>query len=241
MTQQTAPEELFNKQAARSYNARNHKISAINDNLHLLIRLVLKDLPEQAKILCVGIGTGNDIFALAEEYPEWKFLGVDPSEDMLDVCQSRILENDLQSRCALVQGYLSDIPETEPFDTVLCLLVTHFITDATERQALFSDMAQRLKPGGCLINADISGDPSAPHFPSMLEAWKNMHRYTGASEEKIEGMLKAIREHVAILPPATIEGFLRQAGLPLPVLFFQSLLIHAWYSQKPREEMPFSE
>ena len=52
--------------------------------MHFLIGLVLKELPTDARILCVGVGTGAEIFSLAEEYPEWTFVGVDPSADMLE-------------------------------------------------------------------------------------------------------------------------------------------------------------
>ena len=38
--------------------------------LHLLIRLVLRELPTRARVLCVGVGTGVEIVALSDAFPE---------------------------------------------------------------------------------------------------------------------------------------------------------------------------
>lgn len=224
--------ELFGQSAAETYDERFRKIHAINDNLHLLIRLILDGLPSEASVLCVGVGTGADIIGLADAFPGWRFTGVDPSGHMLAVCRERLQERSLLPRCELVQGYLDDIPEEPRFDAVLCLLVTQFVKDAAARREMFRGMAQRLKPGGYLINAEISDDMGSPEFQDMAEIWKAMHRFTGASEQKAQGVIQALREHVAVEPPSVIEGYLRQGGLALPVQFFQSLLIRAWYSRK---------
>src|SRR5690606_38346630 len=118
------------------------------------------------------------------------------------------------------------------FDAVLCLLVTQFVTDAAQRQKMFDDMAGQLKAGGYLINAEISGDMSSAKFRDIFEKWKAMHRYAGARAEDAENMFNALKEHVAVVPPAAIERHLETSGFSQPVQFFQSLLIHAWYSRK---------
>lgn len=225
--------ELFGKSAAETYDERFSKTRAIKDNLHLLIRLILDGLPSDASILCVGIGTGDDIIGLADAFPAWTFTGVDPSVHMLEVCRNRLQEHSLLSRCELVHGYLDDIPEVPRFDAVLCLLVTQFVKDAVARSGMFRGMAERLKPGGILINSEISDDMGSPEFQDMAEIWKAMHRFTGASEQKAQGVIQALRDHVAVEPPSVIKGYLRESGLALPVQFFQSLLIRAWYSRKP--------
>lgn len=225
--------ELFGKKAAESYDARFEKIQAVNHCLHLLIRLVLDDLPEQASVLCVGVGTGADILGLAQARPRWRFTGIDPSEHMLAVCRQRLERQGLLPRCQLVHGHLADVPEEPRHDAVLCLLVSQFVTDRAQRRELFRGMGARLRPGGCLVNAEISGDMESPEFRSMAEKWKAMHRLTGASEEQAAGVIRALREHVAVEPPNVIEGYLRAAGLGLPVQFFQSLFIRAWYAGKP--------
>lgn len=70
--------EFFDKQASETYDQRIKPIAPIIDNLHFLIRLILKDLPSDAHILCVGVGTGTEILELAQAFPYWRFTGIDP-------------------------------------------------------------------------------------------------------------------------------------------------------------------
>lgn len=74
--------------AARVYDERNRQLAPIADNMHFLIRLILKNAPMRARVLCVGVGTGAEILSLSKSFPEWTFVGVDPSTGMLDVYPS---------------------------------------------------------------------------------------------------------------------------------------------------------
>ena len=169
---------------------------------------------------------------LAQAFPSCRFTGVDPSAWMLDVCRKRLHQAGLLTRCELYHGYLSDFPKIEQFDAILCLLVAHFLKDSQERQALFNGMTTRLKVTGYVIHAEISYDLSAMEFPDIGEKWKALHRVAGASEERVANILKTLQEDVAVLPPASTEHLFRNSGLPMPIPFFQSLLIRAWYAQK---------
>lgn len=224
--------KFFDKTSSESYDARARKIGAINDNLHLMIRIVLNDLPADARILCVGVGTGTEIVMLAADHPERTFVGVDPAAAMLDVARDKLVANGLQDRCTLVNGYVSDVPLGENFDAVLCLLVTHFIKDVSERQEMFDAMASRLKKGGYMITADISGDTNTAEFNNIFEKWKTMHQFAGAPADKLAKIQDDLQKHVSVLPPAAIEAFYRNSGFACPVRLCQSLLITAWYAQK---------
>ncbi|WP_232288441.1 class I SAM-dependent methyltransferase [Anaeromyxobacter sp. K] len=61
----------------------------MRDALHLVTRLALGELPAQARILCVGAGTGAELLSLAAAFPGWRFTAVDPSEPMLRRCRAR--------------------------------------------------------------------------------------------------------------------------------------------------------
>jgi tRNA (cmo5U34)-methyltransferase len=45
-------------------------------------------------------------------------------------------------------------------------------------------------------------------------------------------MRHQLEEIIAVISPAETEHLLRNSGLPMPVQFFQSLLIRAWYGRK---------
>lgn len=224
--------EFFNRNTAAGYDDRAQRIASIMDNLHFLIRLILQELPHDARILCIGVGTGSEIIRLAETFPQWRFTGVDPSAAMLDVCRRRIEENDLSSRCELIHGYVQDVADMEAFDGALCLLVAHFLK-GVDRQALFDGITRRMRPSAYLINAEIGFDLDSPEFDSMLEQWKAVHRHAGATDENLAGMRHQLEEIIAVVPPETTEALMRNSGLSLPVQFFQSLLMRAWYSRKP--------
>ncbi len=221
----------FTKEHSQAYDARNSKLAPISANLHFLMRMVLEDLPANARILCIGVGTGADIFALAEAFPNWTFTGVDPSADMLDVCAERLQQAGLQHRCTLIHGYVQNAPADEPFDAAISLLVAHFIKPE-DRSDFFSQMASRLKTGGYLVNAEISADLDAPEFPVLLEDWKKVQTLMGATPESLANLAQTLRTGLSVLPPRQTEKILRQSGIPKPVQFFQSFLIHGWYGQK---------
>ncbi|ESQ74077.1 hypothetical protein ABENE_23765, partial [Asticcacaulis benevestitus DSM 16100 = ATCC BAA-896] len=98
--------DIFNGEFSRRYDAGNARFNTISDNLHFLIALLLKDLPVNAHILCVGVGTGTEMIHLARQNPSWRFTGVDPSVDMLAVCAAKLRQAKISERCTLVEGYL---------------------------------------------------------------------------------------------------------------------------------------
>ncbi len=51
-------------------------------------------------------------------------------------------------------------------------------------------------------------------------------------EDDIEKMRAAYGRDVAVLPPQEVASIIASAGFDTPVLFFQNLLIHAWYSRR---------
>lgn len=228
---------FFDQKFSESYDERNRNLSPVFKNLHFLIGLVLADLPDNSHILCVGVGTGEEIVALSGAHPGWQFTGIEPSAPMAGICGEKIQKMGLADRCTILNGYLSDFDDSAKYDAILCLLVTHFIIDHDERQSMFNDMYIRLKSGGYLINADISDDMDSPEFQSIFGKWKVMHKSSGASEQNLEHMEKALATQVAVVSKNKMESFLRVAGFTLPVQFFQSLLIRAWYSKKDDPEM----
>ncbi len=223
--------DFFNEALSKGYDEKNSKLAAISDTMHFLIRLILKDLPAQARILCVGVGTGAEIFSLTQDHPEWRFVGVDPSSSMLDVCRKRLKDAGMEERCDLIHGYAEDVPEGENFDAVLSILVGHFVK-REERASFYSTMQKRLKPGGFLINTEISSDLDSPEFPSLLKQWEKVQTLMGATPESLKALPDVLRNTLCVLPPSDVENLIREGGISLPVRFFQSFMIGGWYGKK---------
>lgn len=221
------PAQPFDAQHAASYDERWAPLAPLRDSLHLQMRFILQELPAAARVLCVGVGTGAELLALARAFPGWHFVALDPSAPMLDVCRRKAVEAGVADRCEFHAGYLPDLPPGEPFDAATTILVSQFITDRTRRTDFFRDIARRLRPDGLLVTADLTAAPAGRH-ESLLVLWSQMMRHIGASEAQIQAMLASYGRDVALLPAPALEALLTQAGFVRPVRFSQSLLIHAW-------------
>ncbi|MDH4571428.1 class I SAM-dependent methyltransferase [Salinicola endophyticus] len=222
---------LFDQQAA-SYDQQWAKTSPIRNCLHLLLGSLFADLPAEARILCVGVGTGDELFYLASQHPGWRFTAVEPSGRMLDVCRERAEKEGVTSRCTFHEGYLESLPTAELHDAATCLLVSQFITNLDERSGFFRGIAAKLNSGGILASADLASDIASPEYDVLLHAWMNMMSAADVSEEMMARMRHAYAHDVGVLPPARIASIIEAGGFELPVPFFQAGLIHAWLSRR---------
>jgi len=217
--------------AAKLYDERNRQLAPIMNNLHFLIRLILKNAPIRARVLCVGVGTGAEILSLSETFTEWTFVGVDPSIGMIDVCRERLNNAGVINRCELINGFVHDVPEGENFDVVVSILVGHFV-NRDDRLNYYSAMVSRLCPNGILINTEICFDLNSQQFPLMLKNWEAVQSLMGATPESLANLSTLLREMLTILSPDEIEMLLNQSGITLPVRFYQAFMIHGWYGIK---------
>lgn len=55
----------FDAQHAAAYDDRWAPLAPMRDSLHLQMRFILQRLPERARVLCAGVGTGAELLALA--------------------------------------------------------------------------------------------------------------------------------------------------------------------------------
>lgn len=221
---------FFTKEVAQRYDERNSRLNRISEAMHFLIGLVLKNLPEKSKVLCVGAGTGAEIIFMAEAFPQWSFVALEPSLDMLNICRERVQALGYAERCEFFHGYINDYEPGE-FDAVLSVLVAHFIKKE-DRQAFFNNMTSRLRTGGCLINVELSYDLDSPDFAQMLKGWEEVQRLMGATPESIAALPALLRNTLHILQPSATESFMRASGIAMPVRFFQALMMCGWYGTK---------
>ncbi len=132
--QQDELKALFNQQAA-SYDTQWAKTAPIRHCLHLLLGSMFAELPEEARILCVGVGTGDELFYLASRHPGWHFTALEPSGAMLEVCRRRAEEEGVTDRCDFHEGYLGSLAPGELHDAATCFLVSHFMLDQGSARA----------------------------------------------------------------------------------------------------------
>lgn len=222
-------QKIFDQQAA-SYDQQWHKLAPLRETLQLLMGAVFADLPEDANMLCVGVGTGSEMFSLAQRFPGWRFTAVEPSSGMLSVCRQRAEELGMTERCTFHEGYLDSLPAAQSFHGATALLVSQFLMERETRCDFFRGIAQRLRPDGILVSSDLSADIHSAAYASLLKTWLRMMRGADVSPEDMERIRAAYGKDVAVVPATEIEAIIADGGFQSPVRLFQAGLIQAWYS-----------
>ena len=222
---------IFDQQAA-GYDKQWARMAPIRDCLYFLLAPIFADLPAEARILCVGAGTGAEMAHLAATFPRWRFTAVDPSGAMLEVCRKRAEAEGYLSRCDFHEGYVESIPLDDLYDGATCFLVSQFILSQKARSEFFGAIAKRLRPGGVLASCDLASDISTRDYDALLRAWLILMSAAGVQAEMLERMRTAYAKDVAVLAPEVIASIIEAGGFEPPVQFFQAGLMHAWFSKR---------
>ncbi len=222
---------LFDQQAAH-YDSQWAKTSPIRDCLHLLVDSLFAELPEDARILSVGAGTGAELAFLAARHPQWRFTVVEPSGGMVAVCRERAAADGFLARCSFHEGYLDTLEAGEAHHAATCFLVSQFLLERDARVAFFAGIAARLLPGGILASTDLAADIDSDDYEVLLRAWLAMMATAEVTPDAVARMRQAYANDVGVLPTGDIAGMIEAAGFAPPLRFFQAGLIHGWRSQR---------
>jgi tRNA (cmo5U34)-methyltransferase len=228
------PDELidvFDRQAA-TYDKRSEKIAPLRAALIYVLESLFDELPADARILCVGVGTGVELEPLARRFPQWTFTCVEPSGPMLDVCRQRAARAGFAERCRFHQGFLDSLPPTTSFDAATCFLVSQFVLDQDARRGFFRGIADRLRVGGMLASCDLAADTASDSYDALLKAWVRMMGATDASAEALARTRAAYERDVAVLPPARVAAIIEAGGFEEHAQIFQAGLLHAWWCRR---------
>ncbi|WP_137937233.1 class I SAM-dependent methyltransferase [Chitinivorax sp. B] len=179
-------------------------------------------LPDTAKVLVVGCGTGTEIVQLAALHPAWHFTGVDLSADMLNVAQGRCVQLGIQERVTLQCGQLTTLPSTPSHDAALLILVMHFLPDQGEKRDMLDHIVQRLKPGAPLVLVDLM----EPADSMEREALRHACSQLGMDDDMVATMMHKLEQDFYPLSTPRLATLLAESGFQVPVRFFQSLGIH---------------
>ena len=219
----------FGEAQARGYDERWRHTLPIRDALHLLLHTAFLPLPENARILCVGAGTGAEIFPLAAANPGWSFVAVEPSKPMLDLCREKAEAAGVTNRCDFHEGFLDSLPASVPFDGATSILVSQFLTDPAERTNFFRQIHSRLKPGGALVSADLALPAEEEANEAIYQEWMRLH----GPSAPFKGTLadSPWKGMVAVSKPKEVEALIAKAGFSPVLPIYQALFIHGWLAR----------
>ncbi|MGO2243321.1 MAG: class I SAM-dependent methyltransferase [Halomonas sp.] len=221
----------FDKQAS-GYEEQQKKLAPVHDGLYFQLEWIFSELPQTARILCVGLGAGAELSYLASRFPSWRFTAVEPSGAMLDVCRQKAEKEGFISRCTFHEGYLESLSDIELHDAATCFMVSQFILDNKERSSFFREISNRLKHNGILVSADLSSSVGTPEYEALLKVWVSMLHAAKLPADAIEKTHLAWAKDVSILPPDDVKSIIERGGFNLPVQFYQSGFVHAWFSKR---------
>jgi tRNA (cmo5U34)-methyltransferase len=223
------PEVAFDAAHAEAYDRNVEPLRPLKDLAHALLRSHLADLPPAARVLVAGAGTGAEVRFLAPLAPGWRFTLVDPSAPMLDVARRHADAEGFADRCVFHVGSVASLPADDLHDAASSVLVSHFLTDTTAREAYFASLAAHLRPGGRLFTVDLCADRADPSFDASMDLWL---RFAGVPEDRRGPFRAGFGVGVAVHGPAEVERLLARAGFPRPVQCLQAALVRGWIATR---------
>lgn len=193
--------------------------------LQLMTALLLEErVPATGQVLVLGAGGGLELKVFAERQPQWRFVGVDPSAEMLALATATL--GPLASRAALHHGYVETAPEG-PFDAATSLLTLHFVPREARLQTLRA-LHARLKPGAPLVVAHHSFPQHEPAKTRWLQRYAAFAAASGVPGVDAAKAIEAIGTRLPVVAPEAEEALLREAGFDGVELFYAAFSFRGW-------------
>lgn len=211
------------------YVLRARQSIPARDAIFLIARALFENkLAESSKILVVGAGGGEEILSLGKPNPGWKFVGVDLSEAMLKLADTRFAQEQLQNKVELHRTDVRNLDDKD-FDAATCILTLHFVADDGAKLAMLQAIRERLKSEALFFLVDGAGESGNPEFTENVAAWKRHAQNNGMPVEMVEKMV----ENTMNLPLVTEEReieLLRSAGFADVRKVYQGIHVNGWLS-----------
>ncbi|HEU4342196.1 MAG TPA: class I SAM-dependent methyltransferase [Candidatus Binatia bacterium] len=225
-------EEKYARGAA-DYDQRIRRLFPFYETIHAAINAILRGvLGAESELLIVGAGAGAEILELGKTNPSWRFLGVDPSQPMLDVAKEKIEAAGLTDRVRLFNGFVRDLPIGKLFDGATSAMIMHFITDDGGKIEFLRAIASHLKSGAPFVLFDLNGDLTTPESGLLIEGWKQQQVLAGVQRDKVESGMKERMKAVHFVPSKRIEELLAASGFHRIQRFFQNFMLGGWIAFK---------
>ncbi len=194
---------------------------ALQRMAHLLLA---ESVPVDGRVLVLGAGGGLELKVFADAHPGWRFLGVDPSEEMLALARSWL--GPLMERVELHAGFLDSAPQQQ-LDGATSLLVMHFLS-LDERRTTLRELARRLKPGAPLVLAHHSFPQAEPARSRWLARYAAYAAASGVDPSNAANAARAVGERLPLLDPVQEVELLREAGFEDVEQFYAGFSFKGW-------------
>lgn len=212
--------------AVSSYAERTIRMVPGLRDLHKMACLLMAEsVPDEGRVLVLGAGGGLELKAFADMQHGWRFDGVDPSHDMLQL--AHVTLGTASYRVTFHESTIDGAPDG-PFDAAACLLTLHFLEEA-ERRHTVNEVFRRLKPGGPFVVAHHS----FPNHGSEQEKWLARYAaFAGLPKTQEEKSIKLMKEKLPVLSPEMDVAILYDAGFRQIEQFYAAFTFKGWVGYK---------
>ncbi|WP_417260178.1 class I SAM-dependent methyltransferase [Celeribacter sp.] len=207
----------------RYITATPQRVPGYADLHRMALVLLSEKVPDNACVLVLGAGGGLELLAFAEARPNWSFVGVDPSQPMLDLAADVL--GPRRSQVELMKGVVTDAPSW-PFEGATCLLTLHFLS-VPERLHVLRELKSRLKPGAPLIiahhcksDAGAAEDWLARSVAFSIDTASDTHTVVASAAN--------MAKQLTLLTVTEEEALLIEAGFRDPALFYAGFSFRGW-------------
>lgn len=214
---------------ARYAEGPTRVVPGFHDLQRMAAILLAEKCPNDGRILVLGAGGGLEIKVFADLQPEWNFVGVDPSPEMLELAKQTVGAH--SKRVQLHEGYINDAPKG-PFDGATCLLTLHFVPKE-ERVNTLIELRKRMKSGAPLIVTHHSFPQDDGEKALWLSRYAAFGNSSGVPIDKALNAANAISKTLPTLSPKQDEAMLNQAGFTGTVLFYAGFTFRGWVAYAP--------
>jgi ubiquinone/menaquinone biosynthesis C-methylase UbiE len=135
------------------------------------------NVTDDDKVLCVGVGTGNEVVMVMNKSCSAVVCGIDPSKPSLEIARKKMMN--YNGRVSLIEGDAKYLPYPDnSFDKVLCVAVMGFIRDRVQAT---SEIVRVTKHGGRLVitypGNGIPGEVLIKQTLSSAKSLSNMLKF----------------------------------------------------------------
>jgi tRNA (cmo5U34)-methyltransferase len=227
MSQENSERETLNK--VKEAILRSQQSVAGRDAIFLILRAFFENkLDANAKIIVVGAGWGEEILSLGKPNPEWQFVGVDLSEEMLNLARLNIAAENLPNKVELHQTDVRNLND-ENFDAATCILTLHFVPDDGAKLALLQAVRKRLRPGAPFYLVDGVREADEAEYQENVAAWKRHAVNNGMPIEMIDKFVENSMNLPIVTEQRELE-LLREAGFTKTRKVYQGIHVGGWLS-----------
>ena len=181
---------------APTYDRLNHILSFSIDRLwrRRVVRIVRRLGPE--RIMDLATGTGDLAIEMAQRIPKARIMGVDLSENMLEVAAAKVRRLGLDDHIALYQG---DAEALDVADGVLDVVTVAFgVRNFADVEKGLSEIWRSLRSGGHIVILEFS----TPRNFLVRKAYKF---YSERIMKPVGGMVSKDRQAYDYLPDSIAE------------------------------------